>query len=206
MTRAAGQSELSELLSYRNKPLTPQYAASGPELRMASKADPYAGIEFEEINEATGLEVDEIKCLKNCFDLFDSKKQDFLSADDLDEILRAMGFRPSKEELMDILAEIDEDGSGEIEFAEFCQLCAKFLVEDPDIETMKRELKDAFRIYDKNGEGFITMDTLRGLISELLAPLTDEELDGIIAELDEDGSGTMDFDEFCEMMMSQPEN
>ena len=140
---------------------------------MAAKPDPYAGIEFDEINEATALEVDEIKCLKNCFDLFDSKKQDFLSADDLDEILRAMGFRPSKEELMDILAEIDEDGSGEIEFAEFCQLCAKFLVEDPDIETMKRELKDAFRIYDKNGEGFITMDTLRGLISELLAPLTD---------------------------------
>merc|ERR1711992_509636 len=125
---------------------------------MAAKPDPYAGIEFDEINEATALEVDEIKCLKNCFDLFDSKKQDFLSADDLDEILRAMGFRPTKEELMDILAEIDEDGSGEIEFAEFCQLCAKFLVEDPDIDTMKRELKDAFRIYDKEGQGFITMD------------------------------------------------
>merc|ERR1712076_96435 len=173
---------------------------------MAAKADPYAGIEFEEINEATALEVDEIKCLKNCFDLFDSKKQDFLSADDLDEILRAMGFRPTKEELMDILAEIDEDGSGEIEFAEFCQLCAKFLVEDPDIDTMKRDLKDAFRIYDKEGQGFITMDPLRALITELLSPLTEEELDGIIAELDEDGSGTMDFDEFCEMMMSAPEN
>merc|ERR1711926_62376 len=153
---------------------------------MAGKPDIYAGIDFEEINEATGLETDEIKCLKTCFDLFDSKKQDFLSAD--------------------VLAEIDEDGSGEIEFAEFCQLCAKFLVEDPDIDTMKRELKDAFRIYDKDGQGFITMDTLRALIAELLAPLTDEELDGIIAELDEDGSGTMDFDEFCEMMMSQPEN
>jgi calmodulin len=61
------------------------------------------------------------------------------------------------------------------------------------------------RIYDRAGEGFITMDTLRGLIGELLAPLTDEELDGIIEELDEDGSGTMDFDEFCEMMMSAPE-
>jgi len=174
--------------------------------KMAGKPDPYSGIEFDEINEVTGLEVDEIKCLKTCFDLFDSKKQEFLSADDLDEILRAMGFRPSKEELMDILAEIDEDGSGEIEFGEFCQLCAKFLVEDPDIETMKRELKDAFRIYDKAGEGFITMDTLRGLISELLAPLTDDELDGIIEELDEDGSGTMDFDEFCEMMMSAPQS
>jgi Ca2+-binding EF-hand superfamily protein len=62
------------------------------------------------------------------------------------------------------------------------------------------------RIYDREGQGFITMDTLRGLIAELLAPLTEEELDGIIEELDEDGSGTMDFDEFCEMMMSAPQN
>merc|ERR1711890_129793 len=106
----------------------------------------------------------------------------------------------------DILKEIDEDGSGEIEFGEFCQLCALFLVEDPDIETMKRELKDAFRICDKEGQGYITTETLRGLISELLSPLTDDELDGIIEELDEDGSGTMDFDEFCEMMMSAPAN
>ena len=91
------------------------------------------------------------------------------------------------------------------------------------METMKRELKDAFRfaslmkplrclneiflfrIYDKEGQGFITNETLRGLIGELLAPLTDEELDGIIDELDEDGSGSMDFDEFCEMMMTKPD-
>merc|ERR1711997_414105 len=57
-----------------------------------------------------------------------------------------------------------EDGSGEIEFGEFSQLCATFLVEDPDMETMKRELKDAFRIYDKEGLGYITTETLRGLI------------------------------------------
>ena len=116
-----------------------------------------------------------------------------------------MGFRPTEEELVDLVKEIDEDGSGQIEFAEFCQLCATFLVEDPDIETMKKELKDAFRIYDKEGQGFITTETLRGLIGELLAPLTDEELEGIIEELDEDGSGSMDFDEFCEMMMTKPD-
>merc|ERR1711962_662617 len=116
-----------------------------------------------------------------------------------------MGFRPTEEELKNLLEEIDEDGSGEIEFGEFCQLCATFLVEDPDIETMKRELKDAFRIYDKEGLGYITTETLRGLIGELLAPLTDEGLDGIIEELDEDGSGSMDFDEFCEMMMTKSE-
>ena len=61
------------------------------------------------------------------------------------------------------------------------------------------------RIYDKEGNGYITTETLRGLISELLAPLTEEELEGILEELDEDGSGSMDFDEFCEMMMTKPE-
>ena len=62
-----------------------------------------------------------------------------------------------------------------------------------------------FRIYDKEGLGYITTETLRGLIGELLAPLTEEELEGILEELDEDGSGSMDFDEFCEMMMTKPE-
>merc|ERR1712066_372664 len=165
----------------------------------------YSDIDFEEINDVTGLANDEIKCLKVCFDLFDTNKQDFLSGDDLGEIMRAMGFRPTEEELADLLHEVDEDGSGEIEFGEFCQLCATFLVEDPDIETMRKELKDAFKLYDREGQGFITTETLRGLIAELLAPLTDEELEGILDELDEDGSGSMDFDEFCEMMMTKPE-
>ncbi len=62
-----------------------------------------------------------------------------------ENVLRAMGFRPSTEELKEILEEIDEDKSGEVEFSEFCQLCAKFLVEEPDEDTMKAELKEAFR-------------------------------------------------------------
>ena len=162
----------------------------------------YSDIDFDEITEATGLAVDEIKVLKICFNLFDTKKQEFLDAEDLGEILRVFGFRPSEEELHEILLEIDEDGSGEIEFGEFCQLCAKFLVEEPDEETMKAELKEAFRVYDKEGQGFITTLQLREIISELDQGLTDDALDGIIEEIDEDGSGTMDFDEFCQMMMS----
>ena len=37
-----------------------------------------------------------------------------------------------------------------LEFGEFCQLAAKFLVEE-DEEGLKKELKEAFRIYDKEG-------------------------------------------------------
>ena len=55
-------------------------------------------------------------------------------------------------------------------------------------------------------QGFITMDQFRGIIAEVDPNLTEEDLNGIIAEIDEDGSGTMDFDEFCEMMMTSPED
>lgn len=42
-------------------------------------------------------------------------------------------------------------GSGQIEFEEFLQLSAKFLIEE-DEEAMLKELKEAFRLYDKEGE------------------------------------------------------
>ncbi len=79
------------------------------------------------------------------------------------------------------------------EFEEFCQLSAKFLVEE-DEEGMKKELREAFRIYDKEGNGYIPTSALKEILHELDAKLTDHELDGIIEEIDEDGSGTVDFD------------
>lgn len=40
--------------------------------------------------------------------------------------------------------------AGQIEFEEFCTLAARFLVEE-DAEAMQQELKEAFRLYDKEG-------------------------------------------------------
>ena len=89
------------------------------------------------------------------------------------------------------------------------------MIED-DEEQMREELKEAFRIYDKENQGFITNEILKVSIISLLSKLknknqeilreidstlTEEDLEGIIEEVDEDGSGTMDFDEFQEMMM-----
>lgn len=44
-------------------------------------------------------------------------------------------------------------GSGELEFEEFVTLAAGFLTEDEpeDVEAMQAELKEAFRLYDKEG-------------------------------------------------------
>ncbi|KAK7066544.1 troponin C [Halocaridina rubra] len=137
--------------------------------------------------------------LRKAFDAFDIEKKGSITVTTIATILRMMGVKVTEKNLQEIVAEVDEDGSGELEFEEFCALAAKFLIEE-DEESLKAELKEAFRIYDKQGDGYITTQVLREILKELDNKLTEEDLDGIIEEVDEDGSGTLDFDEFMSMM------
>jgi Ca2+-binding EF-hand superfamily protein len=48
-----------------------------------------------------------------------------------------------------------------------------------------------------SGNGYITTQTLREILAALDDKLGPDDLDGIIAEIDTDGSGTVDFDGEC---------
>lgn len=89
--------------------------------------------------------------LKNAFDAFDQEKNGFISVTMVGTILAMLGHQLDEKMLNEIVAEVDEDGSGQIEFEEFCTLAARFLVEE-DAEAMQQELKEAFRLYDKEGK------------------------------------------------------
>lgn len=152
----------------------------------------------EEKMQEIGLDPEQTEVLMKCFNGF--CKAGVVHAETVNDILEMMGLRVKKEALDAIIAEVDEDGSGELEFEEFCILAARFLIEE-DEEQMKKELKEAFRFYDKDGEGFLTIETLSSILLELEPSLGKDELQDIIDEVDEDGSGTIDFDEFMNMMM-----
>jgi len=147
------------------------------------------------------LDEDQLETLQKAFNSFDTEGNGNISAETVGVILRMMGVKISEKNLKEVIAETDEDGSGIIEFEEFAELAAKFLVEE-DEEALAAELKEAFRIYDKEGKGYITTDILKEIIAEIDPKLTPADLDSIIEEVDEDGSGTLDFDEFMEMMCS----
>jgi Ca2+-binding EF-hand superfamily protein len=148
------------------------------------------------------LPPEQIAVLQRCFTSFDCEKSGSISTEVVADILRLMGQPFDKKILDEMIEEVDEDKSGRLEFGEFVQLAAKFIVEEDD-EAMQKELREAFRLYDKEGNGFIPTSCLREILRELDDALTNEELDIMIEEIDSDGSGTVDFDEFMEMMTGE---
>ena len=55
------------------------------------------------------------------------------------------------------------------------------------------ELEQAFRMFDKDGDGFIDARELRHLLTNLGEKLSEEEVDEMIAEVDIDGDGKVDY-------------
>ena len=67
-------------------------------------------------------------------------------------------------------------GNGTIDFTEFLKMMEKKMKEsDPE-----EELREAFRVFDKDGDGFISAAELRHVMTNLGEKLTDEEVDEMI--------------------------
>ncbi|XP_019875346.1 troponin C, isoallergen Bla g 6.0101 [Aethina tumida] len=169
--------------------------------KQAKSADPEPVLDYEALKDLD-IAKDQLKMLKTIFDSFDLEKSGEIAVDMIGQILDMLGNQLSPEELQKIIQEIDEDGNGVMSFNEFAHLAARFLVEEEeDTEQILKELKDAFRLYDKEGLGYITVDLLREILKELDEKMTPSDLEQMIEEIDTDKSGTVDWEEFKAMMI-----
>ncbi|KAL6281743.1 hypothetical protein ACE6H2_018624 [Prunus campanulata] len=101
--------------------------------------------------------------------------------------------------LFDKDGDVDADQNGTIDFSEFLNLMARKM-KDTDSE---EELKEAFKVFDKDQNGFISAAELRHVMANLGEKLTDEEVDEMIREADEDGDGQVNYEEFVRMMLNK---
>merc|ERR1712100_993669 len=102
-------------------------------------------------------------------------------------------------ELADMINEVDADGNGTIDFPEFLTMMARKM-KDTDSE---EEILEAFKVFDRDGYGFISAAELRHVMTNLGEKLTDEEVDEMIREADVDGDGQINYEEFVKMMMAK---
>ena len=132
--------------------------------------------------------------MRDAFTAFDNEKKGAISLDIIGTIFEMLGHAVNEEELDDIIDEFDEDESGEIEFPEFIKLAARFVEPEEDYDTLRKELREVFMLYDKEARGYLPLDEFKKILHEIDPELPEDELDEIIDEIDADGSGTIDFD------------
>lgn len=144
------------------------------------------------------MDEEQVQMLRRAFCMFDSSKSGKIEKEKVRTILNTLGHTYDDSELDVLLAAEDTEGRGTLTFDEFCRVAVHF--SDEDDEALQKELKEAFRLYDKEGCGYIPTSSLREILAALDDQLTNDQLNEMIAEIDTDESGTVDFEEFMEMM------
>ena len=128
--------------------------------------------------------------------------------------MRSLGQNPSESELQDMINEVDADNNGTIDFPgtfpptsflshrprdtplslcltlrlEFLTMMARKM-KDTDSE---EEIREAFKVFDRDNNGFISAAELRHVMTSIGEKLTDDEVDEMIREADQDGDGRID--------------
>lgn len=114
-----------------------------------------------------------------------------------EELIVAFGAfsEDAKREVEEIFAEVDLDKNGEIEFSEWVVASI-----DKTSLLTDEKLRVAFSLFDKDGGGSISPLEVKATLVGSDSTIEQEVWNKIIAEVDVDGSGEIDFAEFSLMM------
>ena len=121
-----------------------------------------------------------LKEYRDAFELFDKDKDGTITAKELANVMKSLNQDPTENELNEMIAEVDIDGNGQIDFEEFVCLMNKRSKETDTEE----EVINAFKVFDKDGQGLISSSELYHIMTTLGDKLTEEEVQEMIQEAD----------------------
>ncbi|KAI4330619.1 hypothetical protein MLD38_028892 [Melastoma candidum] len=134
--------------------------------------------------------------IKEAFELFDTDGSGTIDAKELNVAMRALGFEMTEEQIHQMIADVDKDGSGAIDFDEFVHMMTAKIGE----RDTKSELMKAFQIIDQDNNGKISAADIKRIAKDLGENFTDREIQEMINEADQDHDGEVNADEFIGMM------
>jgi len=156
-----------------------------------------------EMEEKRNLERDLLRVFRE----FDVDQSGNIDGQELGLALEKLGRKMSEEEVIALLNQFDEDGSGEIGFVEFASIFG-VEVEEIDYEAAEkgeamqklREAHAAFKAFDADGSNSVDATELGIVLKTMGKQMTKREVDEMLSSVDEDGSGEIDFKEFCQLL------
>ena len=117
--------------------------------------------------------------------------------------MRTLGQNPTEDELQNMINETDDDNSGNMNFPEFVNL----MIHKLDEVDTEAEIREAFRVFDKNPQGNISCEQLRIILEYIMntlgCELTHEEIADTIKFVDKNNNGFICYEEFAFIMKPQ---
>ena len=127
---------------------------------------------------------------REAFSFFDKDNDGTITAKELGAVMRLLGYNPTDADLTDMINDVDLNRNGSIEFGEFIVMMARSMKEmDQD-----DEIREAFRVFDLNRDGYISSKELGQMMGNLGEQLTPQELEDMIQEADSDGDGRVSYE------------
>ncbi|KAF9599421.1 hypothetical protein IFM89_037001 [Coptis chinensis] len=151
--------------------------------------------------EKVELDDEQLGELREIFRSFDRNNDGSLTQLELGSLLRSLGLKPSADQLEALIQKADINSNGLVEFSEFVALVAPDLLPAKSPYT-EEQLKKLFKMFDRDGNGYITAAELAHSMAKLGHALTAKELTGMIKEADTDGDGCINFAEFSQAINS----
>ncbi|KAI3431988.1 uncharacterized protein J3R85_007646 [Psidium guajava] len=143
---------------------------------------------------AENLSEEEIKGLRQTFNNMDTDGSGTITFDEFKSGLSRLGSKLTEAEMRQLMDAADVDKNGTIDYTEFITATInRHRLEQED------NLFKAFQFFDKDSSGFITRDELRQAMAQY--GMGDEAtIDEIIEDVDTDGDGRINYEEFVAMM------
>ena len=142
---------------------------------------------------------EQIAEFKEAFQIFDKDGDGSITTKELGTVMRRLGQNPSDDKIRQMIIDVDEDKSETIDFKEFLGLMAKKMKENDSED----ELIEAFKVFDRDGNGKISAHELRYVMLSSGEDLTEQDIQEMVLEADTDGDGFIDYEEFVRIMMNQ---
>lgn len=133
---------------------------------------------------------------KEAFDMFDKDGSGHISVDEIYRVMKNMGMDMTKDEIKSMIADLDEDGSGEIDFEEFITFMQRTQVNEEISE--EEEVIRAFQTFDKDGNGYLTCDEFKYILTNLGDKFAEDEVMEIFKEADLNHDGKIEYREFVD--------
>ena len=156
------------------------------------------------------LTEEQIADFKEAFFLFDKKDDGKITTGELGSVMRLLGEDPPEAALEEMIKEMDANRNGTIEFPEFLTIMSRKTTDmdkekDTDRKIREKEIWEAFPVFDKDGNGFISAAEMSQVVASSLGEkLTEEEVDKMIEEANIDEDGKVNYEEFVTTMTSNP--